>query len=1568
MKKVLALLLVATAMSFAAKADKDGDVILSPTWDEMHGMVKASSVLGFGVGTKGSSEVIRDMWAGSDFDQDGKKELILASYGVGGRAYVYEVDGDNSASLFFDTGDFGSSYSSAVRDAKYGDLDGNGEEELLVSVNSTSQALAGIWAYEYDVVGDSMRAPVQLLNGLVVGDRWYVENFTVGDVDGDGVEEIMFGNNGSVNSFDNFYICSVDSGDFASGKVRTKTEYVHGKSSTLFPAGGSPYGAAISDMDGDGNKEVIFEPWDMGALFIVEAAGPDTFTTVNYIQADLDRVDDFAFWDVIPKDLDSDGRDELYLSMYSGGALYCITCPVGTELKDMTIANSVHKIGKTGTTGGVCTQLGDWDGNGKMDIYASGGGSNITVNEYQGGDPTDTLNWVSLTPLTTSTFSGVYGMRMTEDMDGDGYPEIWGANTGATTVAVGAMENIVTAEPGLFFAEYIEGSGNNKVLDVYNGSDSTLFLGDYSIHCAYNGGSDWNYDVFNFPADSLKPGASYILVNDAAGDSLLALADTLVAYADNKVVAFNGDDARALFHGDNIVDVIGLTNGDPGTNWPVAGGVGATSEFTLIRKNSVKTGCTSWVASAGSSEEDSQWRVFPQNNIKFLGHYPFRDMAPSLIFSEYIEGSSNNKALEIANISGAPINLADYTIGGTVNGGNDWSYCTFNFPNRVLDPNEVYVLTTDTFLPEYAGVQDTFLTYNDNKTVFYNGDDARAIFYGEDIVDVIGLTNGDPGTNWPVAGGAGATSEFTLVRKASVTCGTYDWALSAGTNVDDSQWDVYPQNTGIYLGAYPGKYVAPSAFISEYVESTGNNHALEIYNPSKVAMDLADYAILRYMDGSATPVDTIKLVGTLASKDVFVITELMAQSVINTGKVDSILAGVNIFTGNDCIVLARDFNGDGLFVSDSEAVDIIGVIGTDPGTGWAVGGVADATTDHTLSRKELIRTGNTDWAASAGTTADDTEWEIYPVATYSYLGVHPIPKGPSAKITGDTAGLPGAAITLDGSESEFIVGSGLTYTWSQVSGPTATLSSTTDAVITVTLPADVTETTDMVFSLVVTDDLNTTDEAQVTVSAIVTQSVASARPLSSGTKAAVKGLVTVKGLGNPFMMQDETAGIAIYDATAYDSVAVGDSVVVFGSLSPYNGLVEIGSVTYCEILSTGNPIPAPVAVTVADLDGEAYESQLVALTNVDKVSGTWPGAASSATIVCTSNGVEFQLRIDSDSECDGAAEPTWPVSRLVGIVGDYNAVQIMPRTMDDFSNLTEVTLAAKVPGDASYRSFWVNGSWDNDGAYDSNWSTDLVELTDADGDGVFTGTAYLAANAGQAYSWWLGAENSDQSWIANGADFSVADANPVSTDTLTLTTDWVLSAAGTFNGWNTSATVMTRDGDMWIADSVLMEAGSVELKIPVGLDWNPASPYKAYGAGGYGSNDNITYTANENGLYKIKFFDDNDSVAVEFIVKTDIKGNILPTHYALHDNYPNPFNPTTTINFDLPENAFVKLTIYNAMGQKVVDLVNGNQTAGFYTMQWNGRDARGATVASGVYFYQLISPNFTAHHKMLFLK
>jgi len=94
----------------------------------------------------------------------------------------------------------------------------------------------------------------------------------------------------------------------------------------------------------------------------------------------------------------------------------------------------------------------------------------------------------------------------------------------------------------------------------------------------------------------------------------------------------------------------------------------------------------------------------------------------------------------------------------------------------------------------------------------------------------------------------------------------------------------------------------------------------------------------------------------------------------------------------------------------------------------------------------------------------------------------------------------------------------------------------------------------------------------------------------------------------------------------------------------------------------------------------------------------------------------------------------------------------------------------------------------------------------------------------------------------------------------------------------------------------------------------------------------------------------------------------IPTRYRLYSAYPNPFNPVTTLRYDLPEEAEVKIIIYDIMGHTIRQLAEGKQAAGSYQVLWNGRDARGRQVSDGMYLIHFTAGGFRQTHKIVLLK
>jgi len=187
--------------------------------------------------------------------------------------------------------------------------------------------------------------------------------------------------------------------------------------------------------------------------------------------------------------------------------------------------------------------------------------------------------------------------------------------------------NFSIVSSSLYFSEYIEGSSNNKALEIYNPTDHDINLDDYMIAGSYNGnGINEDNDMYHFPEGYvLHPGDVFVLANASAVSDILKVADDTLAYNEGGYVcSFNGDDARVLIRkvGDYDwlwIDQIGNPWEDPGTGWDVAGETAGTYNHTLLRKASVKMGTTDWGASAGWDAESSQWIVEPQDYFDNLG-------------------------------------------------------------------------------------------------------------------------------------------------------------------------------------------------------------------------------------------------------------------------------------------------------------------------------------------------------------------------------------------------------------------------------------------------------------------------------------------------------------------------------------------------------------------------------------------------------------------------------------------------------------------------------------------------------------------------------------------------------------------------------------------------------------------------------------------------------------------------------------------------------------------------------------------------------------------------------------
>ena len=120
-----------------------------------------------------------------------------------------------------------------------------------------------------------------------------------------------------------------------------------------------------------------------------------------------------------------------------------------------------------------------------------------------------------------------------------------------------------------------------------------------------------------------------------------------------------------------------------------------------------------------------------------------------------------------------------------------------------------------------------------------------------------------------------------------------------------------------------------------------------------------------------------------------------------------------------------------------------------------------------------------------------------------------------------------------------------------------------------------------------------------------------------------------------------------------------------------------------------------------------------------------------------------------------------------------------------------------------------------------------------------------------------------------------------------------------------------------------------------------------------------TVLSNSDRIAVEKYLNDKYQVNI-----TGIKeNNYVPDKYSLEQNYPNPFNPSTTIKYTIAKPGLVKIAVYNALGQKVKDLVNEVKESGSYNITFNA-----SSISSGIYFYRIETQQFSEVKKMIVLK
>ena len=181
----------------------------------------------------------------------------------------------------------------------------------------------------------------------------------------------------------------------------------------------------------------------------------------------------------------------------------------------------------------------------------------------------------------------------------------------------------------------------------------------------------------------------------------------------------------------------------------------------------------------------------------------------------------------------------------------------------------------------------------------------------------------------------------------------------------------------------------------------------------------------------------------------------------------------------------------------------------------------------------------------------------------------------------------------------------------------------------------------------------------------------------------------------------------------------------------------------------------------------------------------------------------------------------------------------------------------------------------------------------------------------------------------------------------------------------------------WITESEINNLGfNLDRKTPI-TDWSQIASYVTHpalqGQGSVSHQTIYTYidnTVQENESYDYRLSDVDYYGNVEYhsLQLMGVSSTNIPEQFILYPNYPNPFNPVTTIRYDLSKESFVDITVYDMLGNVVHDLVSANESPGHKSIQWDATNNKGEPVSAGVYLYKIQAGDFVDTKKMILLK
>lgn len=327
----------------------------------------------------------------------------------------------------------------------------------------------------------------------------------------------------------------------------------------------------------------------------------------------------------------------------------------------------------------------------------------------------------------------------------------------------------------LFISEYIDGNNKNKIIELYNPSDSILNLNGYYLRIYQNGAP--TPDIIPLQGN-VNPKETHVITHPQADNIILAK-----AHQTDVKMNFDGNDAIVLRKGISTdIDKIGEIGVNLGSSGWIVLPNGSTKDSDLRRKFPIDKGETDWYNGKG------QWNVLPKDSLQDIKihdntcSHPTAPTCNELFISEYLDGNFKDKAIEVFNPTDSTINLNDYIIQVFQNG----APTPLDIPLQgTINPKETHVV-----IHPQASSQLLAKANQSHVNLNFDGNDAVVLKKGTSTyIDKIGEIAINPGANGWIIPPNATTKDVDLRRKSPVDKGEGDW------NNGKSQWNVHPKDS-----------------------------------------------------------------------------------------------------------------------------------------------------------------------------------------------------------------------------------------------------------------------------------------------------------------------------------------------------------------------------------------------------------------------------------------------------------------------------------------------------------------------------------------------------------------------------------------------------------------------------------------------------------------------------------------------------------------------------------------------------------------------------------------------------